>query len=129
MSDFYKYFRENMEALGLPAPESLFGNAQLALNSATTLVLLVDRFGKKVTVLELIGAGIRAEKFAVIGAMSASYYIGAVIGSIAVATGRTLSGGASISDVLLSAQMNHLHRAWLPGVLVRYPEIYKRRSK
>jgi hypothetical protein len=129
MSDFYKYFRENMDALGLPAPESLFGNLQLALGSAGALVTLVDRLGKKVTVMELVGAGVRAEKLIVIGAMSASYYVGAVIGSIAVATGRSLAGGTSISDVILAAQMNHLHRAWLPGVLVRHPEIYKRRSK
>jgi len=57
MSDFYKYFKENMEALGLPAPESLFGNAQLAIGTASTLVALVERLGKKVTVMELIGAG------------------------------------------------------------------------
>lgn len=129
MSDFYKYFKENMDALGLPAPESLFGNVQLALSSAGTLVALIDRFGKRVTITELIGAGLRAEKLAVLGAMSASFYVGAVIGSIAVATGHTLAGGTSIADVLLDAQMNHLHRAWLPGVLVRHPAIYKRRSK
>ena len=127
MSDFYKYFKENMDALGLPAPDSLFGNAQLAIGTASTLVGLVERLGKKVTVMELIGAGIRSEKLIVIGAMSASYYVGAVIGSIAVATGRSLSGGTSLADVLLSAQMNHLHRPWLPAVMVRHPEIYKRR--
>lgn len=129
MSEFYKYFKENMDALGLPAPESLFGHAQLALGAATALVGLLEKFGKRVTVREMIGAGLRGEKLAVIGAMSAAYYVGAVIGSIAVATGRSLAGGKSIADVLLDAQMNHLHRPWLPGVLVRHPEIYKRRSK
>lgn len=129
MSDFYKHFKENMDALGLPAPESLFGSAQLALGTASTLLGLVDKFGKKVTVMEMLGAGVRAEKLIVIGAMSASYYAGAVIGSIAVATGRSLAGGTSLSDVLLNAQMNHLHRAWLPAVLVRHPEIYKRRAR
>jgi hypothetical protein len=127
MSDFYKYFKENMDALGLPAPESLFGNAQLAIATASTFIGLVEKFGKKVTVAEMIGAGIRSEKLIVIGAMSASYYAGAVIGSIAVATGRSLAGGISLSDVLLSAQMNHLHRPWLPAIMVRHPEIYKKR--
>ncbi|MRW86988.1 hypothetical protein GJ698_23235 [Pseudoduganella sp. FT26W] len=111
------------------APESLYGNVQLALGSASTLIALLERFGKKVTVMEMIGAGIRGEKLAVIGAMSASFYVGAVIGSIAVATGRSLANGTSIADVLLNAQMNHLHRPWLPGLLVRHPEIYKRRGK
>jgi hypothetical protein len=72
MSNFYKYFKENMDALGLPAPDSLFGNFQLALSSAVALVALIDKLGKKVTVMELIGAGIRAERLVVIGAMSAS---------------------------------------------------------
>ena len=49
MSDFYKYFKENMGALGLTAPDSLFGTAQLAVGSAMTLVGLVEKFGKKVT--------------------------------------------------------------------------------
>lgn len=127
MSDFYKYFKENMDALGLPAPDRLFGNAQLAIATASTLVGLLEKFGKKVTVMEMIGAGIRGEKLMVIGAMSGCYYLGAVIGSIAIATGRSLSGGTSLSDVLLNAQMNHLHRPWLPAVMVRYPEFYKMR--
>lgn len=127
MSDFYKYFKENMDSLGLPAPDSLFGNAQLAIATASTLVGLIEKFSKKVTVMEMIGAGIRGEKLMVIGAMSGSYYLGAVIGSIAIATGRSLSGGTSLSDVLLNAQMNHLHRPWLPAVMARYPEFYKKR--
>jgi hypothetical protein len=127
MSDFYKYFKENMDALGFPAPESLFGNTQLAIASASALVGLVEKFGKKVTVREMIGAGVRGEKLIVIGAMSASLYVGAVIGSIAVATGRSLAGGTSLSDVMLNAQMNHLHRPWLPGIMARHPEIYRRR--
>lgn len=127
MSDFYKYFKENMDGLGLPAPESIFGTVQLATATASTLIGLAEKFGKNVTVAEMVGAGIRGEKLMVIGAMSASYYLGAVIGSIAVATGRSLAGGVSLADVLLNAQMNHLHRPWLPTVMMRHPEIYKRR--
>lgn len=104
MSEFYQYFKENMDGLGFPAPESLFGNAQLAIGSASTLVALMEKFGNKVTVREIIG-------------------------SIAVATGRSLAGGTSLSDVLLNAQMHHLHRPWLPAVMLRHPEIYPRRRK
>jgi len=96
MSDFYKYFKENMDGLGLPAPESLFGNVQLATATASTLIGLAEKFGKTVTVAEMIGAGIRGEKLMVVGAMSA-------------------------------AQMNHLHRPWLPSIMMRHPEIYKKR--
>ncbi len=128
MSDFYKYFKENMDSLGLVTPENLFGSSQSAVSTASTLLALIDRFGKKVTVAEMVGAGTGVEKLAVLGAMNASYYVGAVIGSIAIATGRTLAGGASLSDVLLSAQMNHLHRPWLGTVMMRHPEIYSRRK-
>jgi hypothetical protein len=34
MSDFYTYFKENMDGLGLPAPESPFGTLQAAVGSA-----------------------------------------------------------------------------------------------
>ncbi|CAN7745339.1 hypothetical protein [Duganella sp. Dugasp56] len=128
MSDFYKYFKENMDGLGLATPENLFGSSQSAVSTASTLLALIDRFGKKVTVAEMIGAGTGIEKLAVLGAANASYYVGAVIGSIAIATGRALAGGTSLSDVLLNAQMNHLHRPWLAAVLMRHPEIYSRRK-
>lgn len=39
MSKFYKYFKENMEALGLvPPPQSLFGTQQLAIGTMSTLL-------------------------------------------------------------------------------------------
>jgi hypothetical protein len=44
MSDFYKYFKENMEALGLnPPPESLFGTQQLALGTITTMGYVTEK--------------------------------------------------------------------------------------
>jgi hypothetical protein len=124
MSNFYRYFKENMDQLGLPAPESLFGTLQAALANATAFVTQIDKFGSKVTVAELIGAGTRLEKLGMVAALSASFYAGAVIGSIAVATGRTISGGTSLSDVLLLARLNNLERSWLRTDLRRWPGIY-----
>ncbi|MGY4491623.1 hypothetical protein [gamma proteobacterium L18] len=125
MPSFYDYFKENMEGLGLPAPESLFGNVTTAVATATTLLTQIDKFGKTVTVGELITAGTRLEKLAVIGACSAAFYVGAVIGSIAVATGRSLSGGLSLADVLASARDNNLQRGWLTASLAKHPGIYQ----
>lgn len=124
MSNFYRYFRENMDDLGLPAPESLFGTLQAALANATAFVTQIDKFGSKVTVADLIGAGTRLEKLGTVAALSASYYVGAVIGSIAVATGRTISGGTSLADVLLLARQNNLDRSWLKSDLRQWPGIY-----
>jgi hypothetical protein len=125
MSEFYKYFKENMAALNLPAPESLFGSAQTALGTATAMITYVDKFGPKVTVGELIGAGTRLEGLTTVGVCLATYYVGAVIGSLAVATGRCLGKGTSLGDVLLVAAKYGLSRPWLAPILQRCPGIYR----
>jgi hypothetical protein len=125
MSDFHRYFKENMEALGLPAPDSLFGTLQSSLTTVTVLLASIDKFGKRATVAELIGAGTRLEKLGMIGTLSAAFYAGACIGSLAVATGRSLSGGATVADVLLYARIHHLHRPWLAAELYRAPGVYR----
>lgn len=124
MSDFYKYFKENMEDLGLPAPETLFGNVQAAVANATVILSQIEKFGKTVTVGELIGAGTRLEGLGAIAACSAAFYVGAVIGSIAVATGRSLAGGTSIADVISTANRYNLNRPWLISGLHRWPGVY-----
>jgi hypothetical protein len=124
MSDFYIYYKENMEALGLAAPDSLFGTQQLAIGTISTLVACVDKFGTRVTVMEIIGAGTKLELLAAVGAVGAAFYVGAAIGSLAVAAGRTLGGGASLADVLFEALQWRLGRPWLTSLLHQRPEIY-----
>jgi hypothetical protein len=123
MSDFYKYFKENMDGLNLPAPESLFATVQLAVSTTLGYLAHLDKFGLRVTVGEMVGAGTKAEKMGVIAALSASYYVGAVIGSIAVATGRTIAGGTSLSDVLLAANLHGINRSWLVPTFNRWPQL------
>jgi hypothetical protein len=123
MSDFHRYFKENMEALGLPAPDSLFGTLQSSLATVTVLLASIDKFGKTATIADLIGAGTRLEQLGMIGTLSAAFYAGACIGSLAVATGRSMSGGTSVADVLLYARTHHLHRPWLAAELYRAPGI------
>jgi hypothetical protein len=125
MSDFYKYFKENMEDLGLTAPpESLYGTQALAISTISTILAYIDKFGTKVTVMELAGAGTKLERLTVLGALGASYYAGAVIGSLAVATGRTISGGTSLADVLFEASRWGWKRTWLTALFHRRPGIY-----
>lgn len=77
MSDFYKYFKENMEALGLaPPPESLFGTQQLAISTITLILGYIDKFGTKVTMLEMARAGTGLERLATLSALGAAYYVG-----------------------------------------------------
>ena len=124
MSDFYKYFKENMDSLGLPAPEGLFGIAQAAIANCAIFIAHIDKFGTKLTVRELIRAGTRLEKLGVVAALSASFYVGAVIGSIAVATGRSLGNGTSLADALFAASRNRLQRQWLTSTLNTCPALY-----
>ena len=113
-----------MEDLGLPAPETLFGTTQAAVANATVILSQIEKFGKTVTVGELIGAGTRLEALGTVAACSAAFYVGAVIGSIAVATGRSLSGGTTIADVMFTANRYSLNRPWLISSLHRWPGIY-----
>ena len=124
MSNFYKYFKENMSALGLPAPENLFGTVQSTVGTATVLLGLIDKFGTRVTLGELIGAGTKLEKLGVVAACSAAFYAGAVIGSLAVATGRCLGNGTSLGDVLILAAKWGFKRPWLAALLHRLPGVY-----
>ena len=124
MSDFYKYFKQNMDSLGLPAPEGLFFTLQAAIANSAIFIAHIDKFGTKVTIRELIKAGTRMEKLGVVATLSASFYVGAVIGSIAVATGRSLGTGTSLGDALFAANRNKLHRPWLASTLRRCPELY-----
>lgn len=127
MSDFYQYFKENMDGLNLPAPVSLFGSLQLAVANASIFLSHIDKFGKTLTVGELVGAGTQLERLAVAANLSAAFYVGAVIGSIAVASGRSLAGGTSLADVLFEASKYKLNPTWLSSTLRTYPGIYKPR--
>jgi hypothetical protein len=124
MADFYKYFKENMDSLNLAAPEVLFGTVVAAVGNATAILNQIDKFGKAVTVRKIIRAGTRLEVLGAVGGCAAAYYVGAVIGSIAVATGRSVSGGTSLADVLFTAKRYKLDREWLAPTLCRSPGIY-----
>lgn len=106
--DFNKYFTENMSGLGLVVPGSLFDNSEKAIATATTMAAAITQLGKGATVAEIVGATTGLEKLLVVGAMSAAGYAGAVIGSIAVASGRVLGCGARISDMFVFLDRNNL---------------------
>jgi hypothetical protein len=107
--DFKKYFDENMQALGLSVPSGLFDTYQLAVGTAATLVGTLSHLGKGATIGELIGATVGLEKLGVLAAMGAAGYTGAVIGSIAVASGRSIGCGTSISDLLVFVRQHRLY--------------------
>ena len=72
------------------------------------LLTAINQLGKAATMAEIAGATVALEKLAVLGAISAAGYVGAVIGSIAVATGRSLGCGYRISDMFVFLEHNNL---------------------
>lgn len=138
--DFYDYFKENMDALGLPAPQSLFGTVTAAAATIGAMAKYVEKYGNRQTVIEMaralpggaaaagggavgVAAGLGEVMFA-IGSLAAAFYVGACIGSLAVAAGRSLSGGLTMADYFHTAFMHGFSNQtslWLGPTLHAYP--------
>lgn len=127
--DFKKYFNENMKELGLPVPSSLFDTYQTAVATASTLVGTLATLGKGATMGELIGATVGLEKLAVAASIGAAGYTGAVIGSIAVASGRSSGCGSRISDLFVFAYQNNLHFNGLAAFYTLNPQVLDKGHK
>ncbi len=132
---FYFYFKENMEALGLPAPESLFETVSSATAAITALAAALKNYGPQATMGQLAkatvatgaaspAAAVICDKGAVFAGCLASFYVGACIGSLAVATGKSLSGGLSIVDIFDCAKSHDIPTPpSFQKTLISYPEI------
>jgi hypothetical protein len=133
---FYQSFKENMDAMGLPCPESLFGTIGTASATIGTLASAVKTFGTTATLGEVLltfptgaaAAGVAAavsEITLVIGALSASFYLGACIGSLIVASVETYGPYAygKISGVLkkVAKSMNTSVTKLLENTMHAYP--------
>lgn len=98
MCDFGANFSQNMTAMGLPTPTSLYTSLASVLGSSAAIAGAIEKFGPRVTVGELIGAGLLTEQLAALGALSASYYLGAMAGSASIALAKCASEGESIAE-------------------------------
>jgi hypothetical protein len=102
MSEFYRYFCANMEALHLTAPHSLFGTAKQAKETIENIAKAITSFGANATMKEIFltvpSMSILGDAFVLYEGVKPIYYLGACIGSLAVATGMSLSGGITIAD-------------------------------
>ena len=129
---FYQTFKRNMNKTGLPAPKELFSNGVTAIASIKTMLVALDKLGKAATVAELAGATTILEGLDIILAVSAAYYIGACIGSLAVATSESLDRAiicrtSSIShkshDVIRFAWKNDIYRPFLNNLFLSNPKL------
>jgi hypothetical protein len=90
---FHGYFKESMDSVGLPSPDTLFGSITTASTSIQALLTIVQTYGTKVTIAEIVlteaGAiltGVAVTK--VVGAITVAFYVGACIGALAYASGQ-----------------------------------------
>lgn len=99
---FSDVFTENMTAIGLPVPSSLFGALGTTLGTVGAIAGAISKFGTSVTVAEIIltlplegsavvVAAAVGDIVAACGAVAAAFYVGACIGSVLVAAYETLA--------------------------------------
>lgn len=118
--DFGKAFTENMSALGLPAPSSLFGSVQAAASNIATML------GPGATVAELIGATRALAALSVVGALSASFYVGACIGSLIVASNTAMqctTASAASAARTVASKYGLAIPATMLTFIQRHPEV------
>ncbi len=127
--DFKKYFTENMNELGLTVPSGLFDTSQKATETAILTLGTLKLLGKGATMAEVASATFALEKLAVLAALSAAGYVGAVIGSIAVATGRSLGCGYKISDMFAFLEENNLEFKNWNAFYTHNPQILNKNHK
>jgi hypothetical protein len=98
---FAQAFEENMTAMGLPVPKTIFGTVGTTLGTVGAMAGAIAKVGASATLAEIfltvpIAAGgtaaavAVAEIVAACGAVAASFYVGACIGSVLVAAYETL---------------------------------------
>jgi len=98
---WFDYLNENMEELGLWAPDTLYKQAALSVGTLKSLEAAYAIF-KGVGVTELASEGVytasKAEGLTLAGAALASFYTGALIGSMAIASQRSMSCGKRLNE-------------------------------
>ena len=122
---FYGYFAENMESLGLTAPKSLFETRDKALQTIGQLVAAIKVASPGATIGELFGALWFSEQLVVVSGLGAAYYVGEAIGSLAVATGRYISCGATIAGSIWDLTHGMESEPSVAQVLRTHPEVYR----
>ena len=124
--DFVKYWEENMNALDLWVPSTSY-EAAGGITGSIGLVASVVETNASISVIEAFTRAKISVVATRLGALYASYWTGAAIGSIAVATGRSMSCGASIADALwIARDQFKIYGSWLEAEFIKHPELLRK---
>lgn len=126
---FGDYVTENMEALGLPAPDSIFKSIGLGVATLKSLQSAHAIFAG-VSTSEIIAGGVVSatygEGLTLAAGFSAAYYTGAFIGSLAIASQRSMSCGKRLADyfaMMPAAGFSDSEIREIKGIIERNPAI------
>lgn len=135
---FAHHFEENMRAIGLPAPNSIYTTVVAVVGAIKGMSDVISTYGRTATPTQLAlrvtwgysAAPIVARAAGFILAVGAAYYVGAMIGSAAVAVYKTVgcSGPISVAQVVSWARSQDIDAQWLEAELISNPEILARLS-
>ena len=147
-SSFGQYFNQNLEAIGLPPLDNAYTSAAAVYADAAAIEALVAKYGTRVTVYEMVKAGILGERLLPIGAILVSFAAGYMIGSALVATVKVtrcnrsrnvdITGYGGLKDyaervqaqalttqkAVTIARANGIHNEEILNILRTYPRIY-----
>jgi hypothetical protein len=102
--EFYKAFKDNMEALGLDVPSTLSTAPANVGAKIGAWVAASEKFGKAVTMGEVIGAGMGSEILLALGGVYAAFWLGAAVGSLMVATTKYLDCNKNANAIANAAR-------------------------
>lgn len=124
---FGTFIDENMASLGLPMPSTTFETIGSMTAIATSMAEIIEINGTSINLYQALSKINSAKKTLSISAgITASYYLGALIGSMAVATGRCLSGGVTMSEAIWAAREMGIFASWLDVEYIKHPELLRK---
>ena len=118
---FLEYFNKNMDSLGLPGFEGIYMSAAEILAAIAAIAQGVDAYGRKATLADLLKKKNIALRTSVGLGVLAAFWVGAAIGSFAVAAGRSLGCGATIGDVIWKLRNSGVNGGWVDGAVYSDP--------
>lgn len=143
---FYYYFEQNMSALGLPAPKSLFGTLSTTTATIGSMATYVKTWGTSATLIEWVAtakggaiaagggvvgmATVLSEGVIIVGGLTASFYLGACLCSLMVATEKKITESLSYEDFFKIAHRYLIQTdRWLMDTLTKHPELLKAKDE
>lgn len=125
---FYDYFKESMNAAGVPTPDEMtavFASITSATAAIAVMKTAIQTLGASATAAELLtgsGIALAGDVLLVLGAIPAAYYLGAMIGAVAYATGQVLR---DVTDGWTSSDYRLMHTMTASGLPVNKSDMVK----